>query len=124
MSENDKNEEIKKLNKGVTDIDKQKEQREIEMNQRNPGVIKHLPANDDKSRKNKEKARLQQDERNAGLRINSNGDRITEKGNVIDDRTSQVQTVEKWKEDIEKQRALNGKKRPEKEIDIEERVKK
>ena len=125
MGKNEKEEKIKKRDKSIMDIDRQKEQQEIEMNQRHPDMIKYLPSNyDDRTRKDKEKARLQQDERNAGLRVDSNGDINTVKGAMLYDRTFQGQAVEKWKEDIEKQRILNGKKTPDKEIYMEERIKK
>ena len=55
------------------------------------GIIKRrlLETDEEKKRKEKESLRLQQEERNVGLRINDNGDTVTKQGKMIQDRQSQ-----------------------------------
>jgi len=81
-----------------------------------------LSSDEDKTRRERENIRIRQEERNAGLRTDSNGDTVTKRGNIIHDRDSQ--SIEKWKQDIEKHKKSERIKIKESKNDKEERVKK
>ena len=119
-------EEIKKRNKKAMKIDFSifSNHSAGEAAPESPGIIKTqlLRTDEEKIRREKENKRTQEEDRNVALRTDPNGDTVTRRGNIINDRTSQP--IEKWKQDIEERKKLKKAKLNESKQTKEERVKK
>ena len=119
-------EELKKRNKKSMNLYKTDTQNDMEIDNISHDVKNRLSflSDDDKIRRKKEEGRIREEDRNVDLRKNLNGDTITRKGVVIQDSTAQVQPIEKWKQDIEKQKMLKKAKIRNAEITEKDRIKK